>query len=124
MYSGTNFDHDYYHNNLDCTVTLQTTADRRILLTFVTFNVETYDNERGSNAGCVDHFRIFNGVSTNLGSMLNEKIQCGVYLDYPIIASEGNAVTFHLTTDRSSNHDDFEFVYTSFSTGKVSRYHL
>ena len=119
MESGTGWLNYNYNPNLDCTVTLSTTANRKILLTWNSFNVESLNDTFGS---CVDRLRIYDGVNKNLGSMLNVNKQCGFFKDYPETVSTGNTLTLHLTTNATGPNNEFYFVYTSFKKGNYPQF--
>ncbi|XP_072013676.1 enteropeptidase-like [Amphiura filiformis] len=114
MYSGDVWYNQHYSSNLTCTVTLQTSADRQILLTWTTFNVEKLNDVFGS---CVDRLQIYDGVGTSdVARLKNLNDQCGTFGEYPEIVSTENSLTLRLTTDAEDNSNDFVFAYTSFST--------
>ncbi|XP_072051830.1 enteropeptidase-like [Amphiura filiformis] len=114
MYSGYDAWSHYnsYTSNLTCTVTLQTSADRQILLTWSKFNVEKLNDSIGS---CADSLQIYDGVGINV-TQLNLNKQCGTFGEYPNIVSTNNSLTLRLTTDAVDNSNNFKFAYTSFST--------
>ncbi|XP_072051829.1 uncharacterized protein [Amphiura filiformis] len=116
--SGTSFSNTYYGENLNCEVTLSTTAGRKILLTWLSYDVEP--GVGGPYGPCDDTLMIYNGPSAS-GATLNTE-NCGTYLSsvdgfrYETIASTSNKITLLLTSNDFSFLNDFKFIATSFST--------
>ena len=109
MYSGEVWHDTYYSSNLTCTVTLKTTEQRRILLTWISFNVEK------TSGNCRDLLQIYDGPTRNEEKMLNSRNQCGKFLEYNNTKSTGPELTLTLTSDFVDDNNDFAFVYTSFT---------
>ena len=115
MQSGPDWFDTYYGNNLDCVVTLEASAGRKILLTWMEFDVEVVPFDAAGN--CADRLEVFDGA-VSLGPTLNER-KCGAFIAYPETVSTGNYMTVRLTTDGSGDGlNFFQFAFTSISTGK------
>ncbi|XP_033625942.1 abnormal cell migration protein 13-like [Asterias rubens] len=98
-----------YASNVDCTVIVQASLGRRILLTF-----EKFDTEGSGFGTCfTDYLEVFDSDMSSIRRL------CGTAVPGDI-TSVNNSLILQFTTDSSIDRTGFSFAYTSFHTGFCS----
>lgn len=100
----------YYKNNLDCQMVLATdSAEKRLLLQFVRFNLE-----EPIDGACVDYLTVYDGGNSTGGKLANRL--CGRRRVANLVSSS-NMVMLDFKTDDDGRTSGFGIFYTVFTDG-------